>query len=528
MGTRIDARYATALAVAGAIMIQVLDATMFNVALASVIADLGVGLNDIQWLVTTPTVIAAAAMPIAGYLANRFGARRLFLAALGFFALGGVVGALVPALAPADARLAMLVAAQVGQGFGGGLLMPVGSAIAFGGFAPADRAASTVIVGLPVLVGFLLGPLLGGLIVDGPLGWPGVFWLSVVLSAAAAVAVVRVIRRDPPRAATAGDVDVLGLGLVLGGVLALVYALAQIGEAQPDSAAPNNPAGAIVDWGSWQVWTALLLGVVLLALFAHRQLAAADPVLDLRLFAQRDFRGASILTWLTRVVAFSGVFLVPLYLQQSGRFTAQETGLLLTGSGLGMIVGVPSGGFLFDRLGPRFLVAAGLLSAAVSAGALAGLGDGVPTAVLWGALALGGIGFGWTSLPLQTAALAAFTGHALAPATSLYSVTAQIAGAAGTALVTTLLVVRTAAHATAQDAAGAATGDVFVALAAGSVVALAMAFALLPRYSLRQQQQQQEQQQRDQNRAQLAEAAVPRPHSAAIEGPRPAAPGQDG
>jgi MFS family permease len=228
-----------------------------------------------------------------------------------------------------------------------------------------------------------------------------------------------------------------------------------------------------------------------------------DPVLDLRLFATRDFRVASIVTWVVRGIVFGSFLLIPIFLQQFQNRSAVETGLILMGQGIGAIIGIQLGSRLYDRIGPRALTTAGLL---VLTGATfwliivkpdSGARFFVPI------LFLRGIGFGWSNLPLQTVGLGAITGRALGKATSLYNASAQIFSSIGTAAVTTILVQRTTFHASAlvqrATAAGLrppvdlgliagtdAVSDVFKLLTIGTAVAAAISI-LLPKQSLKQQ-----------------------------------------
>ncbi len=503
---KIQHKYAIALTAALALFMAVLDSTIVNVALVSMERDFKTNINSVQWIVTGYILAQAAVIPVAGYFGNRFGIKRIFMLALALFTVGSLLCGLSPHLATGSAGLNLLIIFRLIQGIGGGMLVPLGSSIAFAAFPPQERAASSAVIAIPILFAPALGPTIGGLITDSSIKWPGVFFINVPIGIITLFLLARILRPDElsPPGAVPARFDYSGLFLSIVGVILVVYAFVVVSQTKGGSITAANPNGVINGWGYWLVWALLAAGVALLALFAALELyVVKDPVLDLRLFATRDFGIASVVTWVVRGIVFGSFLLIPIFLQQFQGKSAVHTGLILMSQGIGAIIGIQMGSRLYDRIGPRFLTAAGL---AILTGATIWLIAVKPDSdarFFVPILFLRGIGFGFSNLPLQTVAIGAITGRALPKANSLYNASAQIFSSIGTAVVTTILVQRTTFHASslvqAATASGTrppanlpllagtdAMGDVFKLLTYGTAVAMLVSL-LLPRQSLKTQ-----------------------------------------
>lgn len=504
---KIQYKYAVALAAALALFMAVLDSTIVNVALVSMERDFKTNINSVQWIVTGYILAQAAVIPVAGYFGNRFGIKRVFMLALTLFTIGSLLCGLSPHLASGSAGLNLLIVFRLIQGVGGGMLFPLGSSIAFAAFPPQERAASSAVIAIPILFAPALGPTVGGLITDSSIKWPGVFFINVPIGIITLFLLARILRPDEkaevPGAAPA-RFDYSGLFLSIVGVVLVVYAFVVVSQTKGGSITAANPNGVINGWGYWLVWVLLVAGVLMLALFAVLELyVVKDPVLDLRLFATRDFGIASMVTWVVRGIVFGSFLLIPIFLQQFQGNSAVYTGLILMAQGIGAIVGIQFGSRLYDRIGPRFLTGTGLMILVVGTVWLIAVKPDSGARFFVPILFLRGIGFGFSNLPLQTVAIGAITGRALPKANSLYNASAQIFSSIGVAVVTTILVQRTTFHASGLVQAATASGarppanlpliagtdamsDVFKLLAYGTILAVLVSF-LLPRHSLRRQ-----------------------------------------
>lgn len=503
---KLQYKYAVALTAALALFMAVLDSTIVNVALVAMERDFKTNINSVQWIVTGYILAQAAVIPVAGYFGNRFGIKRVFMIALTIFTLGSLLCGLSPHLASGNTGLNLLIIFRLIQGIGGGMLFPLGATIAFGAFPPAERAASSAVIAIPILFAPALGPTVGGLIVDSSIKWPGVFFINVPVGIITLFLLARIVRKDEKAAPGVAPArfDYSGLVLSIIGVVLVVYAFVVVSQTRSGSITTTNPNGVINGWGYWLVWVLLAAGIALLALFAVLELyVVKDPVLDLRLFATRDFGIASVVTWVVRGIVFGSFLLIPIFLQQFQGHSAVYTGLILMAQGIGAILGIQMGSRLYDRIGPRYLAAGGL---AILTGATVWLIAIKPDSGVWffvPILFLRGIGFGWSNLPLQTVAIGAITGRALPKANSLYNASAQIFSSIGVAVVTTILVQRTTFHASGLVQTALASGirpptnlgllagtdavsDVFKLLTYGTALSVAVSF-LLPRQSLKMQ-----------------------------------------
>ncbi|MDQ3326929.1 MAG: multidrug efflux MFS transporter [Chloroflexota bacterium] len=504
---KIPYKYAVALTAALGLFMAVLDNTIVNVSLTAMQRSLDADISTIQWVITAYFLAQAAVIPAAGYFSNRLGPKWVFIFALAVFTLGSLLCGLSPTIAGDRGGGTLLIAFRVLQGIGGGMLFPLATSIAFGAFPPAERAASSAFVSIPVLLAPTLGPTMGGLLVDSSLGWPWIFYINIPVGILTIAMISRIMRPEEAREApiVRDRFDWTGLVLSMLGVVLVVYAFALVGETRPGTVTALSPRGEIWGWGYWLVWTLLGAGLAsLLAFGLYESRVPRDPVLDLRLFREYSFSMATVLTWIVRATVFGSFFLLPLFLTQFRGLSAVSTGLALMPQGLGAAFGIISGSRLYDRIGPRALVVIGLLALAISSWLLVGIDPNITAWGLMPILFLRGVGFGWGGLPLQTLALSAVTGRALPKASSLYNATAQIFSSIGVAVVSTVFIQGTASEAAeiagrAQTAgtppprdlpllaAAASMSDVFwlLTIATGLIVLVAL---FLPRRSLKQEQ----------------------------------------
>ncbi len=508
---RIQYKYAVALTVALGLFMAVLDNTIVNVALTALQRAFNTDVNTIQWIVTAYFLAQAAVIPVSGYFGNRFGMKRTFMFALALFTVGSLLCGLSPNIGGPIGGEKLLIIFRIVQGIGGGMLFPLATSIAFSVFPPAERAAASGLIAVPVLLAPTLGPTFGGLLTDSSFGWPAIFFINVPVGIIALALVARVMRPqeapEPGAArvapASTASFDWGGLILSMVGVVLVVYAFTLVSQTDSATITALNPSGNIHGWGYWLVWTLLGIGIATLAAFSYYELRIAkDPVLDLRLFADFNFSIATMMTWVTRAVIFGSFFLVPLFLQQFRGMSAVKAGLYMMPQGLFAGIAIAIASRLYDRIGPRLLVIMGMLLLTGSSVALVFTDANSGWQFFLPILAIRGIGFGWSNLPLQTLALSAITGRALPKASSLYNATAQIFSSIGVAVISTLFIQDTTRKANELVAAAQASGtrppadlaiqagvsafsQVFLIVAIGTGLAIFIGF-LLPGRSLKQ------------------------------------------
>jgi EmrB/QacA subfamily drug resistance transporter len=437
--------------VLGAIM-SILDATIVNVAVPTLARRFGASVAAIQWVVTAYLLAFAAVIPLSGWLTRRFGAKRVWIAALTLFMAGSVLAGL-------SWSLASLVLFRVVQGLGGGLIMPVGQAILARAAGPERMGRVMSVVGIPMLLAPVFGPVLGGVLVDGA-SWRWIFFVNLPVGVLALVLAVRLLPPSPPQPVQ--RLDVRGLALLPPGLALSVYGLAQVGT-------HGTITGA-------RTLVPLLAGIVLLALFVpHALRLRHDALLDLTLLQSRGFAAACATTLLLGIALFGALILLPLYYQLVRGESALATGLLLMPQGLGAALAMPVAGWLTDRSGARAVIPLGICVALVGALGLTRVEGDSSFTFLASALFVIGLGLGSTIMPAMAAAFQSVPRDAVEQATSTINVVQRLAGSLGTALLAVVLQRQLPAHSPASAFAHSFW------LAAALVAAALVPALLLPR-----------------------------------------------
>ena len=442
--------------VLGSIM-SILDTTIVNVALDTLHRRLHSPISDIQWVITGYLLSLATVIPLTGWASRRFGAKRVYLASLILFTAGS-------ALCGLASSANELIAFRVFQGIGGGMIMPVGQMILADTAGPARMGRVMSITGVPTMIAPILGPTIGGLILQS-ISWRWIFYVNVPIGAIALFLALRVLpvaaasRERPPR------LDVTGLLLMATGMPALTYGLSEI--------------GITGGFTSDRVVFPLIAGVVLLAGFIMHALRVPNPLLDLRLFRRRTYAAASIVMFFLGGALFGALILLPLYYQQLRHVNVIDTGLLLGPQGIGMAAVMPFVGRLTDRLGGGPLVIGGVLTTVI-AGIPLGL-IGAHTSFVWlsAVMVLRGVGIGFAFMPAFVAAFVALERHELPDAAPQLNVMMRVGGSIGTAVLAVVLsrALLSAAHTPA--AVAGAFGSAFWWSAGLSAVALIPGYLLL-------------------------------------------------
>jgi EmrB/QacA subfamily drug resistance transporter len=400
--------------VLGAIM-SILDVTVVNVAISHLTQDFATDLETIQWVVTGYTLALATVIPISGWGADRFGTKRLYVLSLVLFVGGS-------ALCGAAWSAESLIGFRVLQGFGGGMLMPLGMTILTRAAGPQRVGRVMAIIGIPMLLAPIVGPILGGWLVDD-VSWRWIFFINVPVGAVALLATLRFLPRDTPQ--PQHRLDVLGLVLLSPGLAALIYGLAE-----------SNSAGG---FGSSAVLVPALAGLALLVAFVVHALRAAEPLIDLRLFTDRTFAAASLMLVLFAIAVFGSMLLLPLYLQTVRGESAMDAGLLLAPQGIGAMITMPIAGQLVDRTGVGRIVVVGLLPVLV---AMVGLTQVTADTSYWTLsawLLLMGLGMGSTMMPIMSGALQTLRRAAIARASTTLNILQQVGSSIGTAVLSVTL-----------------------------------------------------------------------------------------
>jgi EmrB/QacA subfamily drug resistance transporter len=420
-----------------------LDALVVTTALPTIQRSLHVGVSTLEWTVNAYALTFAAGIITAAALGDRMGRRRVFIAGLGLFTLSSAACALAP-------TAALLLAARAVQGLGAAAVMPLSLTILTSAFPPERCGA---VVGIWGAIGGLAvasGPVIGGAITQG-IDWHWIFWVNVPIGAAAMV-LSRL--RLPESRAGAARLDLPGLALVSAGAAGLVWALVRSGSA---------------GWGSGEVLGTLIAGVLLLGAFVGWERRAPAPMLPPSLFSNRTFAAANATAFLMMAAIMGAAFLVAQYFQLSLAQSPLATGLRLLPWTATPIVIAPLAGAMSDRVGPRRIMATGLLLQAAGLGWFAiEATDVVTYAQLVIPLIVAGVGISMALPTTAAAALGSVLPADVGKASGTNSTLQRFGGAFGVAIVTAVFT----AHGHLGSAAGYDLGF-RPALAAAAALSLA-------------------------------------------------------
>ncbi|HEY2397399.1 MAG TPA: MDR family MFS transporter [Solirubrobacteraceae bacterium] len=415
-GDRIEAHvWKVAGVVVLGMLMSILDTTIVNVALRTLGHDLHSSISQIQWVVTGYLLSLAAVIPVTGWAARRYGAKRVYMTSLVLFTAGSALCAIA-------ASTTALVLFRVLQGAGGGMLMPVGQLIMAQVAGPRRMGRVMGVVAMPAMLGPILGPVIGGLILQN-LHWSWIFLVNVPIGVIAFILGWRMIPET--ESGVAGRLDVAGLVLLSSASSATVYGLSQLGTHS------SLTAPAVV----WPI----VIGIVLVAVFCWHALRVERPLLDIRLYANRVFAAASLTTFWLGAALFGAMILVPLYYQEVRHESVIVTGLLTGPQGVGMLLVAPLTGRLTDRFGGGRIALAGVLTLCVSTIPLGFVTQNTSIASISLVLLARGLGIGLAFMPAMTAAFASLRPEQLSDATPQLNVLQRIGGAIGTAVLAVVL-----------------------------------------------------------------------------------------
>ncbi|TMC11213.1 MAG: DHA2 family efflux MFS transporter permease subunit [Chloroflexi bacterium] len=432
---RLDYKWvASGVVMLGAVMV-ILDQTVVNVALPTLESDFGVSLSSVQWIVTGYTLALASVIPLAGWITDRYGSKRVFIVSQVLF----VAGSVLCGLARSNE---VLIAFRVLQGLGGGLIMPVGMATLMSVTRPDERGRVMSVLGVPMLIGPVLGPTLGGWLIQA-VSWRLIFYLNVPIGIVGVIMALLLLRDSRNPLARREPLDVGGMLLATGSVVGMVYGLSQ----------PST-----YGWDAWQTIVPLVGGALLLVVFCLYELRQEHPLIDIRIFRDGAFSAALSLNFLVALSLFGAILLFPLFLQQIQGYSALDAGLVLGAQGLGAGLMMPIAGNLTDRVGARWVVPIGLAILAGSTVWMTTLAADTSRGMIFAMLFVRGLGMGFAMMPSMSSAYVTLAPPLIARATSVANVVQRVASGLGIAIMATVLSARISANLPHGAGAAAAAG----------------------------------------------------------------------
>lgn len=405
-------------------MVVMFDTTIVNVAINTLSRELNAPVSTTQWVISAYVLALAMVVPVSGWAMDRFGAKQTWMGALALFMVGSILSSLAW-------NIGVLIACRVLQGVGGGLMLPVLQTLLVNAAGKRNLGRMMSLVSFPALLGPILGPVLGGLILS-QLSWRWIFWVNIPFCVAGLVMAWRGLQPTAPKKGS--YLDFVGLALLSPGLAAVIFGFSQAGS-----------QGGFVNIA---VLLPVTIGTVLLGGFVfHALRTKRPPLLDLRLFGVPSFAASTVLLFLSGLSVYGAMLLLPLYEQQVRGQSALTAGLFLAPQGLGMLLTRGYAGRLTDRIGARPVVLGGFLL--TIAGTLGYTQAGVDTneLLLGASLVIRGAGLGAVTIPIMAAAYLGLRSNQVPHASIATRITMQLGGAFGAAVFALILQTQIAAHA---------------------------------------------------------------------------------
>jgi len=414
-----------AAAVMLATFMEVLDTAIASVALPYIAGSLSASTDEATWVLTSYLVSNAIVLPASNWLSLKFGRKRFLMTCVAIFTAASFACGAAP-------TLAFILIARVIQGAGGGALQPLSQAILLESFPPVKRGAAMAVFAFGVVVAPVLGPTLGGWLTD-TYSWRYAFYINIPIGILALFMINRYIK-DPPyiKNAKVAPFDNLGFGalVVWTGLLQVV-----LDKGQED------------DWfgAAWIRWAVFFL-ITSFIYFCYHSWTKKSPLVDLKVFKNRNFLIGCILIFLFGIGIYSTVTVLPLFYQELLGYTAFTAGLVVAPRGIGAICGMPIIGALSNKVDPRYLLTFGFLTFGLTTLYFGNITlDLSPTTLLLPIL-ITGFGLSFVFVPISTAAYGTLRNDQIGNASGIFNLMRNVGGSIGISIAQTLLTRRTDVH----------------------------------------------------------------------------------
>lgn len=424
----LDYTPATRWIIMGAVMLgtlmQMIDTSIVNVAIPTMMGNLGTTLDEIAWVTTGYMLAIIIMLPLTAWLSAIFGRRKYLAGSMAIFTFASLLCGL-------SQTIGFLTFARILQGVGGAALVSTAQATMMEIFPPEQLATVQSFYGLGVIVGPALGPTLGGWIVDNS-SWHWIFYINLPIGIVATIFTWTFMHDSKYARKLQGKIDLIGIALLACGLGSLQLLLE---NGQKDGWFESTYICGLT------VCAALALGA-----FIWRELTIEHPVVNLRVLRHRGFAMGVLFGTTLGFALFGGMFILPVFLQQMQHYSALQTGLLMLPSAIATALVMPITGKLLKRISPPWLIACGVIGMSVSMLILCTLTADTGADVLFWPLILRGVAMGGIWVPLTLATLGVLRGHEIAEGSSLYNLSRQLGGSVGIAVMTTFLTRRIIFH----------------------------------------------------------------------------------
>jgi len=409
-----------AITVTMATFMEALDTSIANVAMPHIGGNLSASLDEATWVLTSYLVANAMILPISGWIANRIGRKRFYMTCVFLFTVASLMCGLAP-------TLGILVLCRVLQGLAGGGLQPSEQAILADTFSPQKRSMAFAVYGMAVVLAPAIGPTVGGWIVDN-YSWRFIFFLNIPVGILSLYLTNRLVE-DPPYLAEIRKrregIDYWGLGLL---VITIAALQTMLDKGQED------------DWFSSRfIVTCAVVSSIGLVLFLWREMHVEHPILDLRLYAQRNVGMTQFVMFMVGVSLYSTTVLIPQFLQEIMGYSARQSGMAISTGGLVLMFLFPIAGFLAPKFDPRLLVAVGFIITTFGLWRMTNIDLNVSfgIAVSWRAVIVLGLPF--LFIPINTLCYSGIPQYKNNEVSGMTALSRNLGGSVGISFVTTLL-----------------------------------------------------------------------------------------
>ena len=411
--------------VVSAALLQLIDTSIVNVALNQMMGNLGASFEEIGWVVTGYAVSNVIMITLSGWMSARFGRKYYFAGSIVLFTVASVFCGM-------SSNVWELVVFRIIQGIGGGGLLSTAQAILIETFPKEELGLANAIYGMGVIIGPAIGPTLGGYIVDNA-SWQWIFYINIPIGILATILTLMYVK-EPPDKMSAGKMDWFALAMLVAAIGALQIVLEK---------------GQSEDWFETRYIT--VLAVVAAAtgiLFVWRELSVKDPLVNLRLFANRPFTTGTLFNFVLGFGLYGTTLVVPIMCQNLLGFTAMQTGLLMLPGSLATAFMMPVVGVLMKRkiIHPAVYAGIGLLLFYIFSDHMGQLNTQIGSHDFFWPLIIRGLAMGLIFIPLTTISLSDLEGRQIPQGTALSNMVRQLGGSIGIAMITTFISRQTVMH----------------------------------------------------------------------------------
>jgi MFS transporter, DHA2 family, multidrug resistance protein len=403
----------------------VLDATIVNVGLPKIMASFGVGLDKIEWVITAYMLAMAVMLPTSGWLADRFGFKRMYFIGLFLFTMGSM-------LCGRSSNEDMLILSRIIQGLGAGTIQPLGMAIITREFPPHQRGIALGFWAISAAASVSFGPLIGGFLIDN-FNWQLIFDVNIPIGIVAML--FTIIIQSEYKNKKIRKFDIVGFISVTVFLPLTLYALSE-------GNAATNSAG----WHAPYILACAAIALVAFAVFITTELTVKEPLLDLRLLMNHNFGISNIILIIFSIGMFGSTFLMPVYLQNSLGYTALQAGSVFLPVGIIQGIIAPISGRISDKINPKLPIFAGVILLSFSFYLNSKLSFLTEHNAIMISLYLRGVAMGLMFTALSTISLLEISRERMAQASAITNSIRQLGGSLGVALLATLLTTRASFH----------------------------------------------------------------------------------